>query len=578
MPARKNKPGTLLRGISKCPTGITGLDQITEGGLPKGRPTLICGSAGCGKTMLAVEFLVRGATEFGEPGVFMSFEETNQELAQNVASLGFNLVALCARKKLRMDFVRVERSEIQESGAFDLEGIFIRLGTAIDELGAKRVVLDTIENLFSGFSNMQILRAELRRLFTWLKAKGVTAVITAESGDGKVTRNGIEEYVADCVIMLDHRVEDENSVRRLRIVKYRGSVHGTSEYPFLIGKTGFSVMPLSSLTLDHVAPMERVSTGVPHLDTMLGGKGYYSGTSILLSGGAGTGKSSLAAHFVLAACQRGERALYISSEQSPDEVIRNMRSIGIDLEPWLKKGLLRFYAARAGSYGLERHLVTINDIIGEFKPHVVVIDPVTNFSLAGSIIEVKSMVTRLIDMFKSRQITALFTSLTLGEAKTEPNELTIPSQMDTWIVLRNLESNGERNRGLYVSKSRGMTHSNQIREFIMSEQGVQLLDVYVGSSGLVTGSARVALEANERVAEEDRKWELQGKALDMEQKQQQLEAQIANLRYEFKLEAQSLSRDAHRLASSEGEHKTSRMQLAKAQRTDRPPFRRKRPA
>ncbi len=564
MPAHKNKPSRLIRGISKCPTGITGLDQVTEGGLPKGRPTLICGSAGCGKTMLAIEFLVRGVTEFGEPGVFMSLEETGKELTQNVASLGFNLAALSAAKKLRMDFVRVERSEIQESGIFGLEGIFIRLGTAIDELGAKRVVLDTIENLFSGFSNIQILRAELRRLFTWLKAKGVTAVITAESGTGRLTRDGIEEYVADCVIMLDHRVEAENSVRRLRIVKYRGSIHGTSEYPFLIGKTGFSVMPLSSLTLDHPASLERVSTGVPRLDTMLGAKGFYRGTSILLSGVAGTGKSSLAAHFVLAACQRGERALYISSEQSPDEVIRNMRSIGIDLQPWLKKGLLRFYAARAGSYGLERHLLTINDLIQEFTPHVVVVDPITNFSLAGTVFEVKSMVTRLIDMFKSRLITALFTSVTLGEARPQPDELSISSQIDTWILLRNLESNGERNRGLCVSKSRGMEHSNQIREFIMTGHGLQLLNVYAGPSGMVTGSARVTLQANERAAEENKR-KLQAKAPDMEQKHQQLEAQ-------------SPSPDAQRLPSPECKHNTNRIELAKAQRTNRLPFRRKRPA
>ena len=328
--------------MKKCATGIHGLDQITEGGLPQGRPTLVCGSAGCGKTMLGVEFLVRGATQFSEPGVLMSFEESKQELTQNVASLGFDLEDLCARNKLRMDFVRVDRSQIEEAGSFSLEALFIRLGTAIDEIGAKRVVLDTIENLFHGFANSQTLRSELRRLFEWLKVKGVTAVITAESGEGKLTRNGIEEYVADCVILLDHRVNDENSVRRLRIVKYRGSVHGTSEYPFLIGRTGFSVMPLSSLLLDHPAPLERISTGIPGLDSMLGGRGFYRGTSILLSGVAGTGKSSLSAHFVLAACQRGERALYVSSEQSPQEVIRNMRSIGIDLEPWLKKGLLSF--------------------------------------------------------------------------------------------------------------------------------------------------------------------------------------------------------------------------------------------
>jgi circadian clock protein KaiC len=536
-------------GIAKCLTGITGLDQITEGGLPKGRPTLLCGPAGCGKTVLAMEFLVRGATEFNEPGVFMAFEETDKELGQNVASMGFDLPALCGKKKLFLDYVRVERSEIEEAGEYDLEGLFIRLGNAIEAVGAKRVVLDTIESLFSGFANTNILRAELRRLFRWLKTKGVSAVITAETGDGKLTRHGIEEYVADCVIMLDHRVEDQTSIRRLRVIKYRGTMHGTNEYPFLIGETGISVLPLSSLKLEHKAPMQRVSTGVPRLDTMLGGKGFFRGTSILVSGGAGTGKSSLAAHFVQAACQRGERALYMASEQSTDEVIRNMRSIGVDLEYWLKRGLLRFYASRPGTFGLEKHLVTIHDVTAAFRPKVVVIDPITNFASVGTYSEVKSMVTRLIDLFKSREITAMFTSLTSGDSAAELSEVGVSSQMDAWLLLRNLECNGERNRALYVLKSRGMAHSNQIREFMLTDHGAQLLDVYVGPSGLLTGSARVAQEAKERSEALERDQQLQRKTSELKQRRRQFEAQIAKMRSDFELEEQVLLRDAQEMES-----------------------------
>jgi circadian clock protein KaiC len=556
-------------GIAKCPTGIAGLDQITEGGLPQGRPTLVCGSAGCGKTILAMEFLVRGATEFNEPGVFMSFEETDEELAQNVTSMGFDLKALRARRKLYMDYVRVERSEIEESGTYNLDGLFIRLDTAIRAVGAKRVVLDTIESLFSGFTNRQILRAELRRLFAWLKSKGVTAVITAESGEGRLTREGIEEFVADCVIFLDHRVEDQSSIRRLRVVKYRGTTHGTNEFPFLIGKGGLSVIPLSSLKLDHKAPLQRISSGIPRLDTMLGGKGFFRGTSILVSGGAGTGKSSMAAQFVQAACQRGERALYIASEQSADEVFRNMRSIGIDLEPWVKRGLLHFYASRPGSYSLERHLVTIHNVTREFDPRVVVIDPITNFNAVGGRLEVRSMVTRLIDTFKSRSITALFTSLTSGDSMSpEMSEVGISSQMDAWLLLRNLESNGERNRGLYVLKSRGMAHSNQIREFLLTDHGVNLVDVYVGPSGLVTGSARVALEASEREAEEERKRLLQRKALDLKQKRRQMEEQIARLRFEFGIEEENAQLNVRALESSERQFEANRLAIGKARQAD----------
>ncbi len=555
-------------GIEKCATGIIGLDQITGGGLPKGRPTLLCGTAGCGKTVLAMEFLVRGATEFNEPGVFMAFEETDKELTENVASMGFDLHALCARQKLFLDYVRVERSEIEETGDYDLEGLFIRLESAINAVGAKRVVLDTIESLFAGFSNTNILRSELRRLFRWLKTKGVTAVITAETGDGKLTRQGIEEYVADCVILLDHRVEEQSSIRRLRVIKYRGTMHGTSEYPFLIGETGLSVLPLSSLKLEHKAPTQRVSTGVPRLDTMLGGKGYYRGTSVLVSGGAGTGKSSLAAHFVRAACQRGERALYMASEQSTDEVVRNMRSIGVDLEQWIKRGLLRFYAARPGTFGLEKHLVTIHDVTTAFNPKVVVIDPITNFASTGTYSEVKSMVTRLIDLFKSHQITAMFTSLTSGDSSPEMSEVGVSSQMDAWLLLRNLECNGERNRGLYVLKARGMAHSNQIREFVLTDHGVQLLDVYVGPSGLLTGSARVAQEAREQAEAVERKQQLQRRNVELKHKRDQLEAQIARMRAEFELEGQGLLRGTREMELREKQIALDRVEMGHARKAD----------
>jgi circadian clock protein KaiC len=567
MSSRRLKP-TSRNGITKCPTGISGLDQITEGGLPQGRPTLLCGSAGCGKTVLAMEFLVRGATEFNEPGVFMAFEETEKDLRENVASMGFDLTALCARQKMIVDHVRVERCEIEETGEYDLEGLFIRLSNAIDSIGAKRVVLDTIESLFSGFSNENILRAELRRLFGWLKSKGVSAVITAETGEGKLTRHGIEEYVADCVILLDHRVEDQSSIRRLRILKYRGTMHGTSEYPFLIGQTGFSVLPLSSLKLDHKASTRRVSTGIPRLDAMLGGNGFFRATSILVSGGAGTGKSSVAAHFVQAACQRGERALYMASEQSTDEVIRNMRSIGIDLEPWVKRGLLRFYASRPGSFGLEKHLVTIHDITTAFDPKVVVIDPITNFISVGSYSEVKSMVTRLIDTFKARQITAMFTSLTSGDSAAELSEVGVSSQMDAWLLLRNLESNGERNRGMYVLKARGMAHSNQIREFVLTDHGAQLLDVYVGPSGLLTGSARIVQEAKERAEATERKQQLQRKNNELKHKREQLEAEISRMRSEFELEEQGLQRDFREMELRTEQIELDREQMGRARKAD----------
>jgi circadian clock protein KaiC len=469
-PAKRNKQTKLL---PKAPTGITGMDEITAGGLPKGRPTLVAGGAGCGKTLFAMEFLVNGATQYNEPGVFVAFEENAEELAQNVASLGFDLKALIRQKKLIIDYVRVERAEIQETGEYDLEGLFIRLGHAIDTIGAKRVVLDTVEVLFSALPNQGILRAELQRLFRWLNDRGVSAVITAERGEGTMTRFGLEEYVADCVILLDHRVTEQMSTRRLRIVKYRGTLHGTNEYPFLITKDGISVLPITSIGLDHKASAGRVPTGIRELDDMLGGKGYYRGSSILFSGTAGTGKSSLAAAFVDAACQRGERCLYFSFEESTEQIIRNMRSVGIDLWPHVKKGLLQFHVARPTLYGLEMHLVTIHEQIKQSKPQIVVLDPITDFFAVGSQAEVKAVLTRIIDFLKANQITALFTSYT---EENSPNEsvVGVSSLIDTWISLRNLENHGERQRGLFVLKSRGMAHSNQIRSFELTDHGIKI--------------------------------------------------------------------------------------------------------
>jgi circadian clock protein KaiC len=529
--------------LAKTPIGIQGLDEITFGGLPKGRTTLICGSAGCGKTLLSMEFLVHGATQFNEPGVFMAFEETEEDLRKNVASLGYDLRDLSDRHKLVIDYVHIERSEIEETGEYDLEGLFVRLGYAIDSIGAKRVVLDTIESIFAGLPNPSILRAELRRLFRWLKDKGVTAIVTGERGDGTLTRHGLEEYVSDCVILLDHRIREQISTRRLQIVKYRGSTHGTNEYPFLIDEDGISVLPITSVGLQHKASSDRVSSGVPRLDTMLGGKGYFRGTSILVSGTAGTGKSSLAAYFVDAACRRGERCIYFATEESPDLIVRNMRSIGIDFAPWVKKGLLRFDATRPTFHGLEMHLLRMHKLTTEAKARIVVIDPITSYIALGDTLEVKSMLTRLIDFFKAHQITALFTSLTEGGNAADQSEVGISSLMDTWILVRSLESNGERNRGIWVLKSRGMPHSNQIREFLFTDHGIELLDVYIGSEGVLTGTARAAQETREKAEALLHHQELDLKQRNLERKNQALEAKIAALRAEFEAEREEMEKE-----------------------------------
>lgn len=531
--------GRDLPGLAKAPTGVSGLDEITGGGVPRGRTTLVSGGAGCGKTLLSMEFIVRGATEFAEPGLFMSFEENEQELEQNVASLGFDLADLIKRRLLLMDFVRAEQSEIDETGDYDLEGLFVRLGHAIDHIKAKRVVLDTIEALFAALPNELVLRSELRRLFRWLKDRKITTIITAERGDGAFTRHGLEEYVSDCVILLDHRVIEQISTRRLRVVKYRGSVHGTNEYPFLIDESGFSVLPITSLSLNHEAPTERISTGIAQLDAMLDGKGLYRTGSVLVSGTAGSGKSSIASHMINAACGRGERCLFFPFEESQPQIVRNMQSIGLDLGRWVSRGLLRFHPSFPHLHGLETHLALMYKQIAQFDPRVVVIDPVTNLTEIGTQIEAKAMLTRLVDFLKARGITALLTSLS-GADNAEMSEVGISSLMDAWLLVRNLECNGECNRGLYILKSRGMPHSNQIREFILTNRGAQLLDVYTGPAGVLAGTARMVQEKRDKAGALTVRLEIERKRRELASKREAMDAQIAALRAQFAAESAEL--------------------------------------
>ncbi|AUB82970.1 circadian clock protein KaiC [Candidatus Thiodictyon syntrophicum] len=556
--------------LPKSPTGIQGLDEITGGGLPTGRPTLVCGDAGCGKTLLAMEFLVRGATRFDEPGVFMAFEETGAELAQNVASLGFDLDALIAAGRLVVDYVYIERSEIEETGEFDLEGLFVRLGYAIDSIGARRVVLDTVETLFAGLPNPLILRAELRRLFRWLKERGVTAIITGERGAGSLTRQGLEEYVSDCVIMLDHRVKDLISTRRLRVVKYRGSTHGTNEYPFVIDSDGIAVLPITSLGLGHSASTERVSSGIPRLDAMLAGAGFYRGSSILVSGTAGTGKTSLAGHFAAAACGRGERVLFFAFEESPSQIMRNLGSVGIDLAPWVDEGLLQFQAARPTVAGLEIHLTTMHKAILEFRPRIVIIDPLNSFISGGNEIEVKAMLLRLLDFLKMSQITGFFTNLTAGGSALDHTDAAISSLIDSWLVLLAIESGGERNRAFSILKSRGMAHSNQTREFLLTAQGVELRDVYVGPGGVLTGSARLTQEAQDTAAQLARRHEIERGQRELEQRRATLEAQIAALRTEFAIQEADTLALIERHRAQEAQLERERADMAASRKADAP--------
>jgi circadian clock protein KaiC len=536
---KKNKTDAIAGTgeIEKVPSGIKGLDDITRGGLPKGRPTLVSGGPGCGKTLFAMEFIVRGITDYGEPGVFIAFEEKIDDLKVNFRSMGFDLDDLVSKKKLVLDHITIDRTEIEETGEYDLEGLFIRLGALIDEVGAKRVAIDTLEALFSGFSNEAILRSELRRLFLWLKDRGVTAIVTGERGDQSITKYGLEEYVADCVITLDHRVTNQIATRRLHIVKYRGSIHGTDEYPFLISEDGISVLPITSMSLTHKASLERIFTGIPRLDMMLGEKGFYRGSSILISGQAGTGKTSISATFIDAACRRNEKCLFFIFEESESQLLRNMKSIGVNLEPWVKAGLLKFHAVRPTAYSLEMHLSVMLKLIGDFKPSVVAVDPISNLYPIGDDIQVRSMLMRLIDFAKSLQVTGLFTSLSndvdAGAYTVEPTEIHVSSLMDAWLILKNVEGNGERNRAFSIIKVRGMAHSNQLREFILSDKGIQLLDVYKGSEGVLFGSARMAQEGSEIDDRLHKNEEIEHKKRELESRRTLMENEIALIRERF---------------------------------------------
>jgi circadian clock protein KaiC len=557
--------GPRLTTLAKAPTGIKGLDEVTGGGLPLGRPTLVCGPAGSGKTLLAMEFLVRGITEFAQPGVFIAFEETREDLVANVASLGFDLAGLEDDGNLVVDHVNIAAAEVIEAGDWDLEALFIRLGAAIDRVGATRVVVDTIETLFAAFTDTGRLRSELQRLFLWLKDRGVTAVITAERGDGALTRHGIEEYVSDCVIVLDHVVSEETSIRRLRVLKYRGSLHGTNQYPFLIGERGITVQPITSLGLQHSVSDERISTGVDRLDSMLGGGGPYRGSSILISGTAGTGKSTLAAQFCDAACARGERAIYFAFEESQEQIIRNMGSVGMDLRRWVQSGLLRFRCVRPSLFGLEAHLVSMQALVDEVDPAVVAIDPISD--LAGSGRDVSSMLIRQVDFLKARGVTALFTTLA-SDGHLEHSEQLIASLIDTCLLLRAMDGNGEHNRVLSVLKSRGMAHSNQVREFLLTDRGIELADVYVGPQGVLTGSARSAQEARERTEAQERQEDLQQRRANLDRRREAVQAEVAGLWREFADETDAVNRLLTRGTSGRDEKVEQRLEQGRLRSSD----------
>jgi circadian clock protein KaiC len=567
--AKKNgKKPTPDESITKVPTGVTGLDEVTAGGLPQGRPTLVCGGAGSGKTQLGMAFLVNGARLYDEPGVFVAFEETPRELSQNFASLGYGIDNLVRQKKLSIDYIYVERSEIEETGEYDLEGLFVRLGHAIDSIGAKRIVLDTLETLFAGLSNHAILRAELRRLFRWLKEKGVTAIVTAERGGGQLTRHGLEEYVSDCVILLDQRVDNQIATRRVRVVKYRGSAHGTDEYPFLIDEHGISVLPVTSMGLEHSASAQRVSTGIKRLDGMLGGKGYFRGATVLISGPAGTGKTTVATAAINAACRRGERCLYFAFEESSSQIARNMASVGCDLRQWEKKGLLKFVASRPTAYGLEMHLLNTHKIVDAFHPEFAVVDPISNLFSVGVKSDITLMLTRLIDFLKSQNVTTILTSLTHGYSALEATDVGISSLVDTWLLLKDIEIGGERNRGMYILKSRGMAHSNQIREYTLTDHGVDLLDVYIGPEGVLTGTARITQEARERMVSDTRRQETERKRRELERKRLAMKAQIKSLQADYQAAEEEMKLVLSQEAAREKEFTRDRQAMARARRAE----------
>jgi circadian clock protein KaiC len=475
----KKKNVSQSKHLEKCLTGIKGLDEVTEGGFPKNKTTLVSGGAGSGKTLLGIDFLIKGASDFNEPGVFMSFEETAEDLYQDVASLSLDLSGLVSRKKIHIEHVILDRKDIREAD-FNLEGVLVRLEHAIDSIGAKRVVLDSIESPFAGIADAGILRIEIKRLFKWLKDKHVTAIVTGEPMHGSYTRHGLEEFVSDCIILLDDRVKEQIAIRRLRVIKYRGSNHGTNEYPFVIDKLGLSVIPITSAGLDQPGTSKKVSTGIPSLDKMFKGSkpGYTLGSTVLVSGTAGTGKTSLAAAFALASCQRGERCLFLSYEESSGQLIQNMSSIGIDFAPWVKKGLLKIVSVRPSFFGLEMHLLDLYRLVDTFKPKAVVIDPLTSLIGEGDEREIRSMITRMIDLLKSRTITTFFTSLVSSSAKNDTSgEIGVSSLIDTWIVVRELEEEvGKRRiRGLFIVKSRGTGHESDVYKLILSDFGISLV-------------------------------------------------------------------------------------------------------
>jgi len=539
-------PDNALPVLEKCPTGITGFDDICGGGLPRGRPTLLSGHAGSGKSLFALEFVLHGVEEYGEHGVFVSFEESLPELATNVASLGFDLTRQHDEGRIRFVTIDLDPHDMVESGEFDLEGLFLRLGAAADAVGAKRIALDGVENLFGSFSDLSILRAEFRRLMAWLKARGLSAVITTERGEKALSRHGLEEYIADCVVALDHRIDRQLATRRLRIVKYRGSAHGGDEYPFVLDSRGFSVMPITSVGLGYEVSSERVSSGIPDLDAMIHG-GFYRGCSILISGTSGTGKSSISAHMVDAACARGERALYVALEESPLQIERNMRSIGLDLGHWRNADMLRFHAIRPTANGLESHLSTLTALVDQFDPQVVIIDPISAFGIGVAEELVKLMLIRAVDLFKSRGITSLFTSLTSGAAAEESTDVGLSSLVDVWLLLRNLEAAGERTRGLYVCKSRGMSHSNQIREFLLTDDGIQLEDIVLDDNGrILTGSARTFHQRQTQTEERSRNAEIERRRAVLERKRQALAARIAIMEAELEDEALAMETEIER--------------------------------
>ncbi|WP_240236172.1 circadian clock protein KaiC [Nocardioides sp. CFH 31398] len=514
--------------LEKAATGIEGFDDITFGGLPRARATIVTGAAGSGKSMFGVEFLAQGARAYGEPGVLLSFEETADELVANAASIGVDLRAMADEGTLVVDSAAGDLDDLVQSGAFDLEGLLLRLAAAIDAVGARRVVLDTVETLFSTLPDETTVRREFARLLRWLKERDLTVVVTAERGQqGRLTRHGIEEYVSDCVVVLDHRVEDEVATRRMRVAKYRGSPHGTNEFPFLISGRGLVVMPLHHDELTEVSE-ERVSLGIPELDTMVGG-GVFRGSTIMISGSAGTGKTSIAACAADAACRRGEKALFLSFEEPSGQVVRNMRSIGLDLQHWIDKGLLVVQHMRPAITGLEAHLASLHMILDEHPAEVVVLDAVASLSRGVASYASASAVARDIAMLRLRGATTVLTALA-GTHDDPHTDVSASSLVDAWLLVRNVENDGERNRLLMTIKNRGSFHSNQVREFLLTDDGPRLVDVFVGPDGVLTGSAREQQEARDASTEDARRRDQERRRASIERRREEVEAQIATLR------------------------------------------------